>query len=328
MDNTQITKVQQAIASKKPQIDSLLAEISKVVVGQKTLVNRLVVALFCRGHILLEGVPGLAKTTAISTLAKALNVKFQRIQFTPDLLPSDLVGSRIFNPAENSFYVKKGPIFANFILADEINRSPAKVQSALLESMQEKQVTIGDNTFKLDDIFFVMATQNPIEQEGTYPLPEAQIDRFLLKTVIDYPKEEEEMQIIDQSENYQKAKVEQVLDAGDIAELQELANSVYADVSIKTYIKDIVFASRNHDKIPQLKNLVAYGASPRASIGLLIASKAVAMLNGRAYVIPEDVKEIAMDVLRHRIIPTYEAEADGVKSEDVVKILLGSVKVP
>jgi MoxR-like ATPase len=328
MDNTQITKVQQAISAKKAQIDSLLAEIGKVVVGQKTLVNRLVVALFCRGHILLEGVPGLAKTTAISTLAKALNVKFQRIQFTPDLLPSDLVGSRIFNPTENSFYVKKGPIFANFILADEINRSPAKVQSALLEAMQEKQVTIGDNTFKLDDIFFVMATQNPIEQEGTYPLPEAQIDRFLLKTVIDYPKEEEEMQIIDQSENYQKAKVEQVLDAGDITELQELANSVYADIAIKTYIKDIVFASRNHDKIPQLKNLVAYGASPRASIGLLIASKAVAMLNGRAYVIPEDVKEIAMDVLRHRIIPTYEAEADGVKSEDVVKILLGSVRVP
>jgi MoxR-like ATPase len=328
MQNEEIKKVQERIEAEKGRIDLLLKEMAKVIVGQKTLVNRLVVALLCRGHILLEGVPGLAKTTAISTLAKALDVGFQRIQFTPDLLPSDLIGSRIYNPRENSFYVKKGPVFANFILADEINRSPAKVQSALLEAMQEKQVTIGEETFKLGRPFFVMATQNPIEQEGTYPLPEAQVDRFLLKVIISYPSEAEEIEIIKRSEKREPVDISPVMDAEAIIGLQGLTNSVYADAAIKNYIKDLVFASRNPKEIKELKGLLAYGASPRASIGLLAAAKAVALLQGRAYVIPEDVKDIAPDILRHRLILSYEAEADGVKPDDVVRILLSSVKVP
>ncbi len=328
MQNEEIKKVQERIEAEKSRIDLLLKEMAKVIVGQKTLVNRLVVALLCRGHILLEGVPGLAKTTAISTLAKALDVGFQRIQFTPDLLPSDLIGSRIYNPRENSFYVKKGPVFANFILADEINRSPAKVQSALLEAMQEKQVTIGEETFKLGRPFFVMATQNPIEQEGTYPLPEAQVDRFLLKVIISYPSEAEEIEIIKRSEMREPVEISPVMDAEAIISLQGLTNSVYADDAIKNYIKDLVFASRNPKEIKEFEGLLAYGASPRASIGLLAAAKAVALLQGRAYVIPEDVKDIAPDVLRHRLILSYEAEADGVKPDDVVRILLSSVKVP
>ncbi len=328
MQNEEIKKLAERIEAEKKQIDLLEREISKVIVGQKTLLNRLIVAILCRGHILLEGVPGLAKTTAISTLAKALEVSFQRIQFTPDLLPSDLVGSRIYNPRENSFYVKKGPVFANFILADEINRSPAKVQSALLEAMQEKQVTIGEETFRLAAPFFVMATQNPIEQEGTYPLPEAQVDRFLLKVMIGYPSETEEIEIINRSEKLEAVDLQRVMNAEDITRLQGLANSVYADDAIKNYIKDLVFASRNPKDIKELDGLLSYGASPRASIGLLLSAKAVALLAGRAYVIPEDVKDIAPEILRHRIIPTYEAEADGVKPDDIVRILLSNVKVP
>ena len=328
--DTHIKKVQEHVDAKKDQLASIQAEMGKVIVGQKGLVSRLLVALICHGHILLEGVPGLAKTTAISTLAKILKLKFQRIQFTPDLLPSDLIGSRVFNPKDHSFYIKKGPVFANFILADEINRSPAKVQSALLEAMQERQVTIGEETFSLTSPFFVMATQNPLEQEGTYPLPEAQVDRFLLKTVITYPTESEELEIMTRSEHEEDIKIDSILTGKCVLELQKIANDIYIDDSIKGYIKDIVFASRypKEKGLEELEGMIAYGASPRASISLMKTAKAIAFLEGRAYVIPEDVKEIAMDVLRHRVIPTYEAEAEGVTSEQLVEKLLGGVKVP
>jgi len=324
--NEKIKKTQELFEPKKYILDNIKKEMACVIVGQDNLVDRLIVALLTQGHILLESVPGLAKTTAVSTLAKILNLDFQRIQFTPDLLPSDLIGSRIFNPQNNSFYVKKGPIFSNFILADEINRSPAKVQSALLEAMQEGQVTIGEETFVLEKPFFVMATQNPIEQEGTYPLPEAQVDRFLLKTVIDYPSIAEELEIINRSEIGFKKDLQSNISKQDVASLQDICQQVYIDESIKKYIVDLVFASRQTS--PELKNLIAYGASPRASIGLTQASKAIALLNNRAFVIPEDVKEIAMDILRHRIIATYEAEAEDISSEKIVKMLLESVKVP
>ena len=325
-----IKQVQEQVDQKKEQLGSIQKEMGKVIVGQKRLVHRLIVALMCHGHILLEGVPGLAKTTAISTLAKILKLKFQRIQFTPDLLPSDLIGSRVFNPKDNSFYIKKGPVFANFILADEINRSPAKVQSALLESMQERQVTIGEETFSLTDPFFVMATQNPLEQEGTYPLPEAQVDRFLLKTVITYPTEKEELEIMTRSEHEEDIKIESLLTGNCVLELQQIVNTIYIDESVKHYIKEIVFTSRypKAKGVADLEGLMAYGASPRASISLMKTAKAIAFLEGRAYVIPEDIKEIAMDVLRHRVIPTYEAEAEGMTSEQLVEKLLSSVKVP
>lgn len=328
--DTHIKKVQEQVDQKKDQLDAIQKEMAKVIVGQEKLVSRLLVSLMCHGHILLEGVPGLAKTTAIATLAKILKLKFQRIQFTPDLLPSDLIGSRVFNPKDHSFSIKKGPVFANFILADEINRSPAKVQSALLEAMQERQVTIGEETFSLSDPFFVMATQNPLEQEGTYPLPEAQIDRFLLKTVITYPTENEELEIMTRAEHEQDIAIEHVLTAKCVLDLQKITNDIYIDASIKNYIKDIVFTSRypKEKGIEELEGLVAYGASPRASISLMKTAKAMAFLDGRAYVIPEDIKEIAMDVFRHRVIPTYEAEAEGVTSEQLVEMLLKSVKVP
>ncbi len=328
--NAQIKETQKIVDGKSEQLHAIQEEMAKVIVGQKSLVSRLLVALICHGHILLEGVPGLAKTTSIATLAKILKLKFQRIQFTPDLLPSDLIGSRVFNPKDHSFYIKKGPVFANFILADEINRSPAKVQSALLEAMQEQQVTIGEETFPLQNPFFVMATQNPLEQEGTYPLPEAQVDRFLMKTVIDYPTEEEEIEIMNRAEHAGDQKVESILTGKCVLELQKVVEQIYMDPSIKNYIKEIVFASRYpKDKgIEELEGLIAYGGSPRASISLMKTAKAIAFLQGRAYVIPEDVKEIAMDVLRHRIIPTYEAEAEGVTAEVLVEKLLGNVKVP
>ncbi len=308
-------------------IKTVKDEMSRTIVGQKQLIERLLVAILTRGHILLEGVPGLAKTTAIDTLSKILQVNFQRIQFTPDLLPSDLIGSKIFNPKNNSFYVKKGPIFSNFVLADEINRSPAKVQSALLEAMQEKRVTIGEETFEIKEPFFVMATQNPIEQEGTYTLPEAQVDRFLLKTIIDYPSKEEELQIINQAEYFTQTKFKPSVTSKDLLDLQKTTEAIYMDESIKKYIIDIIFSSR-YPNIKDINSLISYGASPRASIGLMKASKAMALLDNRTYVTPEDIKEIAPDILRHRIVTTYEAEAENINSDDIVKILLDNVKVP
>lgn len=328
--NTQLQQLQKQVDTHVPTIQTIQDEMGKIIVGQHILINRLLVALLTRGHILLEGVPGLAKTTAISTLARILKLKFQRIQFTPDLLPSDLIGSRIFHMKDNEFYIKKGPIFANFILADEINRSPAKVQSALLEAMQERQVTIGEQTFPLDTPFFVMATQNPIEQEGTYPLPEAQVDRFLLKTVISYPTHEEELQILELAEQTSDKPIKPLVSHKELVILQKLTKDIFMDESIKKYITDIVFATRypKEIQIENIENLIAYGASPRASIGLMQTAKAIAFLNSRAYVIPEDVKEIAMDILRHRVILTYEAEAEGVTSDDVVQIVLDNVPVP
>jgi len=328
----QIDEVQKKYEEKKEVISYIQKEMAKSIVGQKDLIKKLLIAVLCQGHILLEGVPGLAKTTAVTSLANIFNAKFNRIQFTPDLLPSDLIGSRIFNQKDNSFFVKKGPVFANFVLADEINRSPAKVQSALLEAMQERQVTIGEETFRVPVPFFVMATENPIEQEGTYPLPEAQVDRFLFKTVITYPSKQEELDIINLIEKNNKERIESKLKLEDVLELQNISAGVYMDDSIKKYITDLVHTSRHpqeiNEKNKEIENMVLYGASPRASISLMQASKANALLDGRAYVIPEDIKDIAMDVLRHRIMPTYEAEAENIKSEDIVKMLLDSVKVP
>ncbi len=328
----QIDEVQKKYEEKKEVISYIQKEMAKSIVGQKDLIKKLLIAVLCQGHILLEGVPGLAKTTAVTSLANIFNAKFNRIQFTPDLLPSDLIGSRIFNQKDNSFFVKKGPVFANFVLADEINRSPAKVQSALLEAMQERQVTIGEETFRVPVPFFVMATENPIEQEGTYPLPEAQVDRFLFKTVITYPTKQEELDIINLIEKGNKERIESKLKLEDVLELQNISAGVYMDDSIKKYITDLVHTSRHpqeiNEKNKEIENMVLYGASPRASISLMQASKANALLDGRAYVIPEDIKDIAMDVLRHRIMPTYEAEAENIKSEDIVKMLLDSVKVP
>ena len=328
----QIDEVQKKYEEKKEVISYIQKEMAKSIVGQKDLIKKLLIAVLCQGHILLEGVPGLAKTTAVTSLANIFNAKFNRIQFTPDLLPSDLIGSRIFNQKDNSFFVKKGPVFANFVLADEINRSPAKVQSALLEAMQERQVTIGEETFRVPVPFFVMATENPIEQEGTYPLPEAQVDRFLFKTVITYPTKQEELDIINLIEKNNKERIESKLKLEDVLELQNISAGVYMDDSIKKYITDLVHTSRHpqeiNEKNKEIENMVLYGASPRASISLMQASKANALLDGRAYVIPEDIKDIAMDVLRHRIMPTYEAEAENIKSEDIVKMLLDSVKVP
>ena len=327
-----IKEIQAKYEAKKETLDLIKREMGRVIVGQKDLVRKLMLAVLCRGHILLEGVPGLAKTTAVKGLANIFNAKFNRIQFTPDLLPSDLIGSRIFNQRENSFFVKQGPVFANFVLADEINRSPAKVQSALLEAMGERQVTIGEESFLVPDPFFVMATENPIEQEGTYPLPEAQVDRFLFKTVIGYPDKDEELAIIDLIEKGGSDAPASKLALSDVLELEQLAGEVYMDESVKRYITDIVHTSRHPKEInernKEIENMILYGASPRASISLMQAGKANALLDGRGYAIPEDIKAVAMDVLRHRIIPTYEAEAENIKSEDIVKLLLDSVKVP
>jgi MoxR-like ATPase len=327
-------ELKKIIEEKKGHIDAIKKNMAEIIVGQEKLIDRLLVAMLTRSHILLESVPGLAKTTAISALAKSVDLGFKRIQFTPDILPSDLIGSRIFNMHENAFYVKKGPIFSNLILADEINRSPAKVQSALLEAMQERQVTIGEDTFKLDDPFLVMATENPIEQEGTYPLPEAQVDRFLLKTTIDYPSKEEEMKIIEgveKRENRLKT-ISPVIDKKDLLVLIDATEKIHVDKSIKEYIIDLVFATRFPEKREGAENdmakLIAYGGSPRASIGLLKASRAIALLRGRSFVVPEDIKEIALDVLRHRIMPSYEAEAENIKSDDLVRDILNTVKVP
>lgn len=312
-------------------INILISEIKKVIVGQDYLIQRLLVGLLANGHILVEGVPGLAKTLSVKVLAQAIEARFQRLQFTPDLLPADLIGTMIYSPKDGSFTTKKGPIFANIILADEINRAPAKVQSALLEAMQERQVTIGDTTFQLDDPFLVMATQNPIEQEGTYPLPEAQVDRFMFKLKITYPTKKEELIILRKMGKTEKEiKVQKVITPVDILRARKVVDEVYMDEKIENYILDIVFATREPVKynLSELESLIQYGASPRATIYLAIASKAYAFLQGRGYVTPQDVKSIGLDVLRHRVILSYEAEAEGKTSDDIIKKIFDEIEVP
>lgn len=311
-------------------LERLAREIGKVIVGQQYLVERLLVAILADGHILIEGVPGLAKTLSVRTLARAINTKFQRLQFTPDLLPADLVGTLVYNPKEGNFTTKKGPIFANIILADEINRAPSKVQSALLEAMQERQVTIGENTFLLEAPFLVLATQNPIEQEGTYPLPEAQVDRFMMKLIVTYPSKKEEKEILERMTVGKQIEISPMLQPHDILELRGLMNQIYVDEKVKDYILDLVFATRypSQYKLDSLKSLIAYGASPRASIMLTVAAKANAFLRGRGYVTPDDVKQIGMDVLRHRVLLTYEAEAEEIAPEDIVKKIFDQIEVP
>lgn len=328
--NYDIKAINEKIQKESAFVDLLTMEINKVIVGQKNMVERLLIGLLANGHILLEGVPGLAKTLAIKTLAASIDAKFQRIQFTPDLLPADLVGTLIYDQKEGKFKTKKGPIFANFILADEINRSPAKVQSALLESMQERQVTIGEETFKLDEPFLVLATQNPIEQEGTYPLPEAQVDRFMLKVKIGYPSKEEELLIMRQNVTGKKIEIKGVVSSKEIMKARASMQEIYMDEKIERYILDIVFASRNPKdaQLQNLENLIQYGASPRASINLALASKAFAFIKRRGYVIPEDVRAVCMDVMRHRIGVTYEAEAEEVTSETIVQEILNKIEVP
>ena len=306
-------------------------ELSKVIVGQQTMIERLLIGLLSNGHVLLEGVPGLAKTLAIKSLASTIHVQYSRIQFTPDLLPADVIGTMIYNQSKNEFYVRKGPIFANFILADEINRAPAKVQSALLEAMQERQVTIGDTSYKLQEPFLVLATQNPIEQEGTYPLPEAQVDRFMLKVVVGYPTKTEEQMIIRQNTLGLTAPViNAVASAGEILTAKELVRSVYVDEKVENYILDIVFATRYPEKynLAKLKPMIGFGGSPRASINMTLAAKAYAFLNKRGYVVPEDVRNVCKDILRHRIGLTYEAEAENVNVENIIDEILKAVNVP
>lgn len=311
-------------------VDMLNMEMHKVIIGQKQMIERLMIGLLSNGHILLEGVPGLAKTLAINSLARSIEAKFSRIQFTPDLLPADLLGTLIYSQKKEEFVVRKGPIFANFILADEINRSPAKVQSALLEAMQERQVTIGDTTYPLDEPFLVLATQNPIEQEGTYPLPEAQVDRFMLKIVIGYPNKEEEKQIMRQNIKGSFPETSNILKPQDVIRAREVVREVYLDEKIENYITDIVFSSRypSEFKLDRFESMINYGASPRASINLALAAKAYAFIKRRGYVIPEDIRAVAHDVLRHRIGLTYEAEAENVTTEDIISEILNTVEVP
>ena len=312
-------------------IEDIRIELDKVIIGQRYMIDRLLVGLLTNGHVLLEGVPGLAKTLTVSSLATVLDTAFQRIQFTPDLLPADLIGTLIYNQKEAEFLVKKGPIFANIILADEINRSPAKVQSALLEAMQEKQVTIGENTFKLEEPFLVLATQNPVEQEGTYPLPEAQVDRFMLKLKIGYPTEKEEMQIMRmQAKTGEKVQLKKVVTVDKIMDARATINDIYMDEKVEQYIVDLVFATRKpkNYNLDDLEDLISFGASPRATINLNLASRAQAFMELRAYVTPEDVRTIVMDVLRHRIIPTFEAEAEDITPEDIVTKIMNNVQVP
>jgi MoxR-like ATPase len=325
-----IKELNEKIQRESAFIDMLLLEMDKTIVGQKGMVQSLLIGLLSNGHILLEGVPGLAKTLAIKSLSDAMQGKFSRIQFTPDLLPSDVVGTVIYNQAKQEFSVRKGPIFANFVLADEINRAPAKVQSALLEAMQERQVTIGDTTHKLDDPFLVLATQNPVEQEGTYPLPEAQLDRFMLKIVIGYPTKEDEQKIIRQNLQAAKSTINAILSSQDIINARNLVREVYMDEKIERYIVDIVFATRYpvQYKLNKLTNLISFGGSPRASISLALASKAHAFIKRRGYVIPEDVRAVCNDVLRHRIGLTYEAEAEGVTTEQIIVDILNTIEVP
>ncbi len=325
-----IREINERIQKESAFVDLVTMELGKIIVGQKYMTERLLIGLLANGHILLEGVPGLAKTLAIKSLASAIHAKYSRIQFTPDLLPADLIGTMIYNQRQESFTVRKGPIFANFILADEINRAPAKVQSALLESMQERQVTIGDSTFKLEEPFLVLATQNPIEQEGTYPLPEAQVDRFMLKIVIGYPNKEEEKLIIRQNIGNEPINIVPIIKTEDILNARKMVREVYMDEKIEKYIVDIVFASRTPKdyNLHKLSQLISYGGSPRASINLALASKAYAFIKRRGYVIPEDVRAVCHDVMRHRIGITYEAEAENVTSETIINEILNAVEVP
>jgi MoxR-like ATPase len=325
-----VHQIKDRVAQQSESLHRLTAELSKTIVGQQEMISRLLVGLLCEGHILLEGVPGLAKTTAIKSLAQTLGTAFHRIQFTPDLLPADLIGTMIYVPSEAQFRTRKGPIFANFILADEINRAPSKVQSALLEAMQERQVTIGDQTHKLPGLFLVMATQNPIEQEGTYPLPEAQVDRFMLKVKITYPEADEEKKILDMALDDTAGTIKPVLQAEDIQAMQEVVKMIYIDDQVKQYILNLVRSTRSPADfgMKQLQPLIEYGGSPRASIYLGLGARANAFLQGRGYVTPQDVKDIAYDVLRHRIILTYEAEAEQLTSEEVIKTMLSTVPVP
>ena len=325
-----IQQIQSTVEKESSFVEKLTTQMSQVIVGQKYLVERLLIGILANGHILIEGVPGLAKTLSVKTLSDAIQAKFQRLQFTPDLLPADLIGTMIYNPQKAEFSVKKGPIFANIILADEINRAPAKVQSALLEAMQERQITIGETTHKLDEPFLVLATQNPIEQEGTYPLPEAQIDRFMLMLKISYPSPAEEREIMDRNTGMDEMHVEKVISPDDIVRARNVVRSVYVDDKVKEYIINVVFASREPEKygLADSKDLIAFGASPRASIYLNLAAKAHAFLKGRGYITPEDVKAIGPDVLRHRILLTYEAEAEEVSSDDIVQRIFDHVEVP
>ena len=329
-DTVDIRQLNELIAGKSTFINTITMGMDRIIVGQKHLVDSLLIGLLSNGHILLEGVPGLAKTLAIKTLASLIDAKYNRIQFTPDLLPADVVGTMVYSQSKEQFQIKRGPVFANFILADEINRAPAKVQSALLEAMQERQVTIGEKTFKLDDPFLVLATQNPIEQEGTYPLPEAQVDRFMLKVVIGYPKKEEEREIIRRNIDNLFEEVRPVLTPTDIIEAREIVRKVYIDEKIERYIVDIVFATRFPEEygMRDLKNMISFGASPRASINLALAARAYAFLKMRGYVIPEDVRAVCHDVLRHRIGLSYEAEANNMTAEEIISEILNRVEVP
>lgn len=325
-----IRELNELIASKSSFVNMITMGMDKVIVGQKHLVDSLLIGLLSNGHILLEGVPGLAKTLVIKTLASLVDAQYSRIQFTPDLLPADVVGTMVYSPSKEQFQIKKGPVFANFVLADEINRAPAKVQSALLEAMQERQVTIGDKTFKLDEPFLVMATQNPIEQEGTYPLPEAQVDRFMLKVIIGYPKKEEEKQIIRQNISGERPNITPILKPEEIIETRDIVRKVYIDEKIEKYIVDIVFATRFPEDhgLSDMKNMISFGASPRASINLALAARSYAFLKQRGYVVPEDVRAVCHDVLRHRIGLSYEAEANNITSEEIISEILNKVEVP
>lgn len=331
IDSTDMQALGEKIEKHSAFIEDIYAELNKVIIGQQYMIDRLLIGLLADGHVLLEGVPGLAKTLTVSSLATAINTSFQRIQFTPDLLPADLIGTLIYNQKEMEFTVKKGPIFSNIILADEINRSPAKVQSALLEAMQERQVTIGEETFHLDKPFLVLATQNPVEQEGTYNLPEAQVDRFMLKLQIGYPSKLEELEIMRRmARTGDKPVLRPVVSTAQILEARRVINEIYIDEKVERYIIDLIFATRNPEEynMPDLVNLIGFGASPRASINLNLAAKAHAFMQHRAYVTPEDVRSIATDVLRHRIIPTFEAEAEDITSETIIKEILNSIQVP
>ena len=329
-ESVNIRELNDLIATKSGVVNLVNQGMNQTIVGQKHLVDSLLIALLSNGHILLEGVPGLAKTLAIKTLASIIDAKYSRIQFTPDLLPADVVGTMMYRVQKEQFTIKKGPVFANFVLADEINRAPAKVQSALLEAMQERQVTIGDTTFALDEPFLVMATQNPIEQEGTYPLPEAQVDRFLLKVVISYPNKEEEKAIIRQNISNVKPEIKPLLSPADIIDTQKIVNQIYIDEKIEKYIVDIVFATRFPAEfgLSELQSIISFGASPRASISLALASRAYAFLRGRGFVIPEDVRAVCHDVLRHRIGLSYEAEANNISSDEIISTILDKVIVP
>ncbi len=327
---TDIQQIQAVVEKESSFVDKLQGEISQVIVGQRYLIDRLLIGILANGHILIEGVPGLAKTLSVKSLADAVQVKFSRLQFTPDLLPADLIGTMIYNPQKAEFTVRKGPVFANIILADEINRAPAKVQSALLEAMQERQVTIGDTTYKLDEPFLVLATQNPIEQEGTYPLPEAQVDRFMLMLKVTYPTPAEEREIMDRNTAVSTPIVNKVIKPQDVVRAREVVRSIYVDEKIKEYIINLIFATREPQKyrLNDLTSLISYGASPRATIYLNLAAKAHAFLRGRGYVTPEDIKAIGPDVLRHRVLLTYEAEAEEITSDDVVKKVFDTIEVP